>query len=285
MTATTRNQNASQTASDCDRPIWQVRLSRLIADRGITVEHGRGYGPDARHRFDRYLPKGGADPARAAIVFVYGGSWTTGERGCYAFAASALAKRGFEVLVPDYRLYPDVRFPEFIDDIAMAYGHAALARKRGQPTPALVGHSAGAHIAALLSLDPAYRQRVDGRLPKPSAFVGLSGPYGFDPTTWDTTAEIFATTADEPDRARPVAQARASAPPTLLLHGGRDTIVTPDASQLLHDALATHGVTVDLKIYDWLAHAGPVLAFARPLRWLIPLVDDIAGFLDRHARG
>lgn len=264
---------------------WQVTLSRLAADRrDVFVERDRGYGPDPRHRFDRYRPKRGADPTLPTLIFVYGGRWTTGERGCYAFLGSALAKHGFEVRIPDYRLFPDVRFPTFVEDIALCYGHAALSRSRRQPSPFLMGHSAGAHIAALLAFDPGYRQAVDSKLPKPSGLIGISGPYTFDPTTWETTKNIFAPTAGEPDRARPISFVRRSAPPSLLIHGGRDRVVNAIATHQLHGALESAGVRSTKRIYGYLGHGGPILAIARPMRWFLPVFSDVVTFAREAAQ-
>jgi len=54
------------------------------------------------------------------VVFLYGGSWQYGSRSDYLFAAAEMARRGAVVMVPDYRVYPQVRFPAFIDDAAQA---------------------------------------------------------------------------------------------------------------------------------------------------------------------
>ncbi|MEO0671200.1 MAG: prolyl oligopeptidase family serine peptidase, partial [Pseudomonadota bacterium] len=153
------------------------------------------------------------------------------------------------------------------------------------PAPVLVGHSAGAHIAALLIGDDRYLAALERDVPRPSAFVGMSGPYAFDPTTWDTTAHIFATTTDNPDAARPVTFASRSFPPTLLIHGSRDQLVTPNASVAMRDALSEAGAEVTLKTYGLLAHGGTVMAMVRPLRWVTPVFDDMLSFVRAHGTG
>ena len=282
---TDASSRATADAGCAKRTPWQAVIARLMADGGVRRETGRAYGHHARHVFDRYLPEAGADPSRPPLIFVYGGAWKTGERACYYFVGTALAKRGFEVLIPDYRLYPDVRYPDFIEDVALAYGHISLGRAPGQPPPILIGHSAGAHISALISFDNTYLAALDPRLPKPSALVGISGPYGFDPTTWDSTQEIFATIAHDPDKVRPVAQVPRRSVPSLLIHGGRDSIVTANASELLRDAIVEKGGDVEHKVYRWLGHVLPVLAMAWPLRWLAPVLDDIVAFIDELPNG
>ena len=169
-----------------------------------------------------------------------------------------------------------------MDDAALAYRHV-VERFDLVNGPAIVGHSAGAHMGALLSGNGSPRHGGGPAVPAPSAFVGMSGPYVFDPTTWDTTHEIFAPAAKDPDQARPIAQAHPHFPRTLLLHGSRDRLVTPNASRLFHERLQMLGVASNLRIYPLLAHAGPILALARPLRWTAPALSDIVTFLTTPA--
>lgn len=261
-----------------DRPPWQVRLSGLVADRDAAVTRGLAYGPNARHRYDLYDPPSGQSPW-ATVHFIYGGSWETGERGCYQFVGAALATRGIRTVIADYRLHPEVSFPGFVDDMAAAYGHIAEHHLVSRHAPVVVGHSAGAHIGSLMLGETPFLERHAPAAPRPKAFVGLSGPYAFDPTTWDTTRHIFVPARGAPDQARPIANVHAGFPPSLLLHGGRDTLVTPNASELFHAALRDVGVYATLKVYRLLAHAGPIVSIAKPVRWLVPVLDDIVSFL------
>ena len=118
-------------------PAVQSLYSRIVADRGVSVETGAAYGPLARQVLDIYRPangKGDGDDDGPIAVFIYGGGWRSGERGTYGFVGAALAARGITTVIPDYRLYPDVMFPAFIEDAARAYAWttANLARERRQ---------------------------------------------------------------------------------------------------------------------------------------------------------
>ncbi|MEO0729003.1 MAG: prolyl oligopeptidase family serine peptidase [Pseudomonadota bacterium] len=143
----------------------------------------------------------------------------------------------------------------------------------------MIGHSAGAHIAALLAGNARYISDISSETPPPQKFIGLSGPYAFDPTTWDTTKHIFTRAQATPEIARPIALATADFPETLLIHGARDEIVTPNASTEFHDALTAAGARSHLHIVRHLGHAGPVLAFAKPLRWWGPTLRLITAFV------
>ena len=120
------------------------------------------------------------------VVFYYGGSWNRGERAQYRFVGEALASRGILTLVADYRLYPEVRYPDFLRDsaAALSYGLDHAADWGGNPDKVYVmGHSAGAYNAAMMALDPRWLA-AHGRSPQQLAgWIGLAGPYDFLPLT------------------------------------------------------------------------------------------------------
>ena len=256
-------------------------LSRAVSEGGVTIEAGQSYGQLPRQKLDVYRPDVGSESGPIAL-FLYGGSWQSGDRSIYAFAGSALAAQGITTVIPDYRLYPEVRFPDFVDDAALAYAWTARNLAAGcAPRPIVViGHSAGAHIGALLTLDRSYLDRAGKFQPWPSAFIGLAGPYAFDPTIWPSTKEIFATARD-PDRARPIAFAAGSAPPMLLIHGLDDDVVEPKASREFAAALSVKGALVEKKEIEGLGHVGVLKAIAKPFRSDAPVLKDIVQFIGR----
>ncbi|WP_125461697.1 MULTISPECIES: alpha/beta hydrolase [Rhodomicrobium] len=257
-------------------------LSALVAEGGAVVETGIAYGPGTRRRLDIYRPAD-ASPGGPIVLFLYGGSWRSGERDLYPFLGAALAKRGITVVVPDYRLFPQASFPGFVEDAALAYAWTwrNLARATGRPI-ALIGHSAGAHIAALLAFDARYIAAQGAGIPRPAAFVGLAGPYAFDPTTFPSTKDIFAT-APNADAARPVAFARGDAPPSLLMHGLDDDTVELYNLRDMVEALRAKGADVESVEFPRIGHFGIVLAIARPFRWRAPVLDKTVAFILRHA--
>lgn len=263
-------------------PHWLVRASRLVADPMVRVTRDRPYGDQARHQYDLFEPPPSTG-VKATALFIYGGSWETGERGCYTHVGTALAMNGIRTVIADYRLHPTVSFPGFVDDMARAFAHTARRYASPDQAPLIIGHSAGAHIGALVCGDPRYLARAGAEQIAPRAFVGISGPYVFDPTTWPTTHHIFTTTRDAPDEARPIMFAHRTFPQTLLIHGGRDRLVTPNASEIFHNALLAAGAQSELRIYPHLAHVGPITVIARPMRWLAPVLRTVSAFALRAA--
>jgi acetyl esterase/lipase len=270
------------------------RVSRVGAfnalaprDPADRLGEGLAYGPDPMQALDVFAPVEGGDAplARPMVLFFHGGGWNSGRRQDYGFVGRALASMGFLTLVAGYRLVPQVRYPDFVDDAALA---AAWAVRQGPDYGgdpkriALVGHSAGAYIALKLGLDV---RHLEGAGVDPGvirAIVGLSGPYHFLPLKSATTQAAFGQAPDL-EATQPVHYARADAPPTLLIHGGADTVVSAGQTVRMGRALTGAGASPDVRILPGLSHADPILALSRPFRRKAPILDDITGFLKSHA--
>ncbi|HSA80738.1 MAG TPA: alpha/beta hydrolase [Geminicoccaceae bacterium] len=254
-------------------------LNALVPDGGYRVEGDLAYGALPRQRLDVYVPDGLAGPAPVAVFF-YGGRWESGNKEQFRFVGQALAARGFITVIPDYRRYPEVRFPTFVEDgaAAVAWVGRNIGRFGGDPAQVhLMGHSAGAHIAALLALDRRYFAAAGTESDIIQSFIGLAGPYDFLPLTSATLKRIFA--ADDMAETQPITFADGNAPPALLLHGENDGTVLPANSERLAAALAAAGNRVEIKLYPNLDHVALVAALAAPLRWLAPVLDDVTAFL------
>src|SRR6266481_4881116 len=117
------------------------------------------YGAEPQHRLDVYVPDQAPTGPRPLVVFWHGGRWEFGDKADYRFVGAALAELSYVSVLPNYRHYPQVKMPGFMDDAARAGEWAAVhAGEFGADAGRLylMGHSAGAHMAALVSLDPRY---------------------------------------------------------------------------------------------------------------------------------
>ena len=252
----------------------------LPADRGSIIASSEvAYGANPRHRLDVYVPEG--RPAAApVVVFFYGGSWNSGSKNDYAFVGKALAARGFVTVVADYRLVPEVRFPDFLTDCAdvVAWAHANATRYGGRSDRIfLLGHSAGAYNAAMLGLDRRYLQAAGVPLSAVRGVAGLAGPYDFLPLDVESTREAFGRTRDLIST-QPITYASKSVPAFLLATGEADVTVKPRNTRKLAELLRAAGADVTVKTYPEIGHVGIMLALSVTLRNRAPVLDDVVAF-------
>lgn len=262
-----------------------VVLNAFVPTDALEIRKDIAYGDHPRQRLDVYRPRDGSGP-RPVVVFFYGGSWEMGSRESYLFVAEALASRGFAVVVPDYRTYPEVTFPAFLEDgaaaVAWTVDHAAEHGADPQRV-FLMGHSAGAHIAAMLALDASYLSRHQLAPSALSGFVGISGPYDFLPLSSETLRKIFA----PPEilaRTQPINFASSAAPPAFLATGDQDTTVFPRNTIRLAAKLRESGARVVERRYESHNHYTIVGFLAKPLRGGETLLDEIAAFINEEGR-
>jgi len=248
------------------------------------ASRGAAYGSDPRQQLDIYRPSTGEAKA-PTIVFIYGGSWNSGRRQEYDFVGRAFASRGFVTVIADYRLVPEHVYPAFVQDSAkaVAWAYRNIAAYGGDPHKLfVVGHSAGAYNAMMVTLQPGFLRREGLPASIIDAAVGLSGPYDFLPLDVEETQAAFKGVANLP-ATQPVTWAgRGRKPPVFVATGEADTLVLPRNTKALARALRAAGNSVEEKYYPGVDHAGTLLAISRPLRDDAPVLDDVTEFLGRH---
>ena len=253
---------------------------------GVSVTRNVAYGSGASKTLDLYTPKRVTRDPLPVVIFLYGGRWTEGGKGQYAFAADALAQAGFIVAVPDYRKYPDVKFPAFARDSAeaVAWVHDNIGRHGGDPAQIfLTGHSAGAHIGALIAADPKYLQAHNKSRSIITAFAGLAGPYDFVPEAEDLK-DMFGP-PERYDQMRATTFIDGGQPPMFLLHGAEDDTVRLYNLERLAAAIKAKGGQVDTKVYPGINHIEIVGALTVFWRSKAPVLDDLVRFFRAHMGG
>jgi acetyl esterase/lipase len=248
---------------------------------GIEYAVIAGYRP---LELDLYLPETGQPVP--VIVHVHGGGWRRGSRRHPLPALGAgfyerLAAEGFAVAAIDYRLSGEARFPAAVEDVAAAVGWVrdnAAAYGLDASRVFLWGDSSGGHLALQCALTGGKVQAVVAWFPVtdlaglPADIVAAGGVPDPGP---DSREALFlgAPAASVPELARqasPVTHASASAPPTLLMHGGADDMVPAAQSVRLAEALRAAGAAVELEIVPGATHF-----------W--NGADDIGGIVGRSA--
>jgi acetyl esterase/lipase len=249
---------------------------------GSYTRHANlAYGSDPQHRLDVYVPDKAAGVPRPVVLFWHGGRWSFGDKSDYRFVGAALAEAGYVAVVANYRHYPQVKMPGFMDDAAQAaLWTAAHAHEFGaaQERLYLMGHSAGAHLAALVTLNPGYFAATGQPAPRIAGVIGLSGPYDFLPLLEADVQDMFGPPPLYP-QSQPINFVRADAPPMLLVHGLVDDTVRPKNSRNLAGALSALNAPVTLKLYPKLSHTDTVAALTTLLRGRAPILADITTFI------
>lgn len=260
-------------------------LNAMVPSSGYHLTQDISYGATDRLKLDIYQPLEAAQEPSPTVVFFYGGGWEKGNRKDYKFVAEALTSKGITVVIPDYRVYPEVVFPEFLDDAAAAVAWTAEHIEQfGGDADLLfvVGHSAGAHIAALLSLNPDYLAQHALSPEHIKGVIGLAGPYDFLPLKSRNLKTIFGAEALQ-WQSQPINHVATDHPPMLLLVGGKDSTVLPRNSYRLAEKLAENGNAVELVSFEDFGHVAMVAKLARPLRGEGDLLLPIIRFIRQHA--
>lgn len=255
-------------------------LNATVPTGELSITRDVAFGGRPDQVLDIYRPQGAA--GLPVVVFFYGGGWHSGNRGMYLFAAASLARTGLVVVVPQYRLYPAVVFPDFLRDCATAaaWVQARQVSLGGGGGFFLMGHSAGAYNAVMLGLDPVWLRAAGGDDAQVDGVIGLAGPYDFVPAN---TPDVAGSFPDGGPATQPVSFVRADAPPLLLLAGAADTTVKPRNSVTLAARAREAGGRVDIRIIPGLGHVGLITALAPLFRWRAPVLQDVTMFIRAHA--
>lgn len=254
-------------------------LNLAVPQDGYHIERDLAYGADPRQKLDLYVPDHLAAPA-PVLLFFYGGSWEGGSKSYYKALGQAFASKGIIVAVADYRVYPQVRYPAFVEDGAHAFKflHAHVAAHGGDPARLFVsGHSAGAYIAVMLAADPRYLRAAGAEPAWIRGVIGIAGPYNFLPLQDKNLVAIFGG-ANRTDT-QPINYIDGKRPPMLLAYGTDDTTVLPRNTLALAAKLRSFDSPVEVKPYASVGHIGIILSLAPGFRGRTSLRQDILDFV------
>lgn len=268
------------TASCAQAAVTAANFPTLFSSQKVArnIDFGSKYGS----KLDIYQPAEVKD-SYPVIVFYYGGAWKTGSKDDYRFVAQEFTSRGYIVVIADYAKYPTVKFPEWQKDAAKSFAwvHNNIAAHKGDPWQTYVlGHSAGAHIGALLATDGNYLYEEQGHPSWIRAFAGLAGPYSFTPDEPDYQ-DMFG----PPERYQYMQVdtfINGGQPPMLLLGGKDDKDVQFSNAEKVAAAIRQKGGEVELKQYDNTNHIDLIASLAVLSTASAPVANDVDAFFKRH---
>lgn len=256
-------------------------LNTLTPGAGYDVASNLIYDESTGLRLDIYTPKNVKQAP--TVIFFYGGRWSQGDKEDFKFVGQALAAQGFVAVLPNYREYPQVRFPTFVQDGANAvkWVHGNIAKYGGSANKLFVmGHSSGAHIAAMLALDEEFLKAVGGSRAWLKGMIGLAGPYDFLPLTDPDLRDIFGP-PEAFEKSQPIYYVDGQNPPLLLLHGEDDDNVWIKNTRNLAAAVSRAGGPVETVIYPKMSHRFIIATLAAPLRGQSDVMENITEFVRR----
>ena len=238
---------------------------------GAPTHANIAYGDESQQRLDLYLPE--RRVGAPLVLFLHGGAWSMGDKAQYALVGDQLARNGAVTALVNYRLSPAVQHPAQAQDVAAAI--AWLYRRGteygGDPARLmLIGHSSGAHLAALVALDPSYLADQGLSPATIHRVVGIAGAgYDLDARYAATPLApvlnaVFGTDTSQWPLAAPLRYVTGSAPPFYLLHGLNDTSAPSASTQVFATALQEAGVPTQLDLLPGQDHVEVVIA-ALPL--------------------
>lgn len=257
-------------------------LNAVSSKSDSQIRSDQAYGTEPRQSLDVYTPKE-IKPGSPVVVFFYGGSWKRGDKEKYAFVGHSLSKRGYVTVIPNYRHYPQVVFPAFIEDGASALAWIKVHLPQARNGVVVMGHSAGAHTAAFLALDPRYLQAEGLKQEFVSGMIGLAGPYGFDPLKYRSTRPIFEHVTPV-TQTQPLTFACNAQAPILLMHGDDDSTVYPVNSRELSSRVTACGGQVDYIEIPGKGHVFLALGLSESFLADGQVITPIEGFLNRLSR-
>lgn len=249
----------SSDETDIEQPTAPKDPTIVVPDKvrhqyPVLVQKNLSYGKDPLHKVDLYYPK--LDTPSPIIIFVHGGGWQVGARTNHEQKATFFASHGYAFASIDYRLFPAVSYQEQAHDVATAVStiiqHARLFNGDTDHI-FLMGHSAGAHLADLVSTDNTYLDAVGLSLNKLSGTIvvdtgatDLIALETLNPTGW---ADLFSIVFGEDTADRKLASPRfhvapdKGIPPHLILYS-LNRRVTTESTRAMKETLTDAGIDV-----------------------------------------
>jgi len=223
--------------------------------------------------------------AAPVVIFFHGGSWRWGVKDFYRDIGKEFAKKGVTFVVADYRLYPEVRFPAFVEDAAavMKWTREHVARYGGNPEKLfLMGHSSGAHTVSHLALDEKYLKAVGGDFSWIKGVVSMSAPYAFQPSEQWFYEDVFSPRAASPE-VMPISLVDGDEPPFLVLHGRYDYLINVKQAKAFARRIEEKGGNVNKRIFGFHGHFSMM---RRITSWYFPprdVLHEVLAFVEAKA--
>lgn len=255
-------------------------LNGITPSKSYLLEKNVSYGSLGSQVMDIYQARAKKENS-PIIVFIHGGSWDSGSKDIYKFFAEGFTSEGYDVAVPNYRLFPEIIFPDMLHDTAKAVAY--LSNLFSNRKVVLIGHSAGGYNALMVSMNKHYlKEQGISVCSLISGVVSISSPTGVYELKKEPLVTIF------PDRFKyndaPMAYVDNATPSLLVINGLADKVVDPQNAIILSEKVNKRGGQSVLKLYPDTNHTQAVQVMSRYFDDNISLKSDILNFIDELPR-
>ena len=220
------------------------------------------------------------------IVFAHGGSWRWGQKDYHRTIGQQFARSGIVFTTIDYRLYPDVRFPSFPQDVALSvqWVRENISKYGGDRNRIfLMGHSAGAHSVSLVGLDPKYLQELGGGLDWIKGVIPMACPFEFDPSKEFLYRDLFPRDLDVTKLMPMGIPLEGNIPSFFIMQGGLDPIIRNDSALEFARKVEKAGGRAQVKLYRTHGHFSLVRRTTSWHIWPSPLLKDVVSFIESES--
>lgn len=251
---------------------WDISNPVLshIPDENRVDYFDVAYGTDPLQKLDIHHLKG--DMPRPVMFYIHGGGWYSGDKNFSRFIGLPWISCGYTVVSINYRLLPQSEYPAQIEDCACAlkWVMGNIDKYCGDPDRiAVVGDSAGGHLAALLVTGNKWHEMYDIDISKVKCCIPVSGIHDLSlkenyycPMMIDI-GNMFNFEKNKV-YASPVTHITGNEPPCLIIHGGDDWLVPKTNSIELYNRLREKGFGTELVIVEHYWHCNMTTHFGRP---------------------
>lgn len=220
------------------------------------------------------------------MVFFYGGNWTSGKKSLYSFLGNRFARKNVVTVIVDYPKSPDARYDEMAADAAKSVKWVKdhIAAYGGDPDRIYVsGHSAGGHLAALISTDNKYFDQL--KIENPVRGTILIDAAGLDMGWYmkevdygpeNSYLKIFGSTLEMWKEASPIDHISKGIPPMLILRGGRTYPALSSGTDHFIEALEKQGIQPKVILQKNKKHVPMITQFFNVYN---PRYKDIINFM------
>jgi len=240
------------------------------AFKSVKTSKDIKYSDSHNQKLDIYAPKKQTE-SKEVLVFIHGGRWNSGRKSQYKFLGKRLARKGVVAVIIDYRLSPETAYEGMATDAAMAlkWVKENVVSYGGNDQRIFIsGHSAGGHLAALVSADNHYFDSLN--IENPIKGTILIDAFGLDMYSFlsnknyqkeETYYAMFSKDPATWKRGSPINYINKNIPPVLIFTGGKTYPAIKQSNKSFQEAVRLYHPDTKLIVVKNKKHVAMITQF------------------------